>query len=493
MTNVEIIEYVRPLVSQYFKDEQGKPLVLTDGQCLIFDLIYRKPYPRVHLEAFTRYGKSQTIACAILLRVTTYPEKWAVAAGNDKQAGIIMAYVIQHIFDHPYFRNKFEIPAGESEEHIRRYRNKSRLNFNVEKGSAGQFLLGEVYITNAKGALGFGAPNVVGDEAALIPDDEEVLINRMLGDQTDNFYMKVGNPWDSGHFDQSREDPRYFKMVIDYKQGISEGRFTVDQMLEMQKKPFWGVLYECRRPPRDSMDEQGWMPLLTKEDIDRAVVRAPNVLASELSGFGVNRLGGDIAGGGKNLSVLVQRFTNLARILLRTHDPDTMSFGEAIMNAKRARFVQPHDIAVDNVGVGKGVYDILSRTLAGVRGINGGDRLPEGTQDEELFFNFRAAMYWRLREWLLKGGKLLLNDDDDLQETWYQLTRIFYRQRLEGTHGKVQIMPKEIMLKRGIQSPDVADALALTFFTARDSVSGSGPVVPDNNADFDRNQPIVTV
>lgn len=466
MTREEIIAYVRPLAASYFKDEEGKPVVLSDSQCLLFDLIYRKPYHRVHIEAHTRFGKSMTIAMAILLRVTTFPEKWAIVAGNTKQAQIIMSYMIAHIFDHSYFRSKFIMEDKETAESIRRYRNKDRVNFNVEKDKDNNWLLGEVFVTNAAGAMGFGAPNVVGDESALVPDDEEVLINRMLGDNpTENFYMKVGNPWDSGHFDQSREDPKYHKMIIDYRMGIAEGRFTVDQALEMMKKPFFGVLYECKRPPLGMMDEQGWMPLLTREDIDRRIRRVPDVMADHLIGFGLNKIGGDVAGGGKNFSVMVQRWSNAARMIHKSHDPDTMNFGEALMGFRERFRVSPWEISIDRVGLGKGVYDILYRQpdMSGIKGINAGDKIDPDSPDAELYYNLRALMYWRLRQWILNGGNLLALDGEDLNETWYQLTKVYYRKKLEGMRGKIQIMPKEIALKRGIQSPDVADALSLTF------------------------------
>jgi len=461
MTEEEIIQETRVLVSNLYKDQEGKPLILTDGQCLIFDLIFRKRYPRNLIKTFTRYGKSMTVGLAVLTRASTYPEKWAIAAGNNEQASIIMSHIIDHLFDNPYTRAKFVIGKGETEESIRRYRNKDRINFNVGEG-----LLGEIFITNARGALGFGAENVVEDESALIPDDEEVLVMRMLGDKTDNFLAKVGNPWESEHFRKADSNEKYHKITIDYLQGIKEGRFSIEQAFEMRERPFWRVLYECKFPKESQMDEQGWTPLLTRDEIDRATLRIPNVLDDEkVNGFGMNRLGGDPAGGGKNYSVIVQRFSNVARILLKNQSPDTMSFAEAIINFKKKYKVDNSEIGIDAVGVGKGVIDILNRNLEGIRGINAGEKLEdwENLEDREMFFNLRAAMYWRLRQWILGGGKLLTNQDEDLNNSWYQLLGIRYRRRLEGMKGKMQIMPKEEMFKKGIQSPDVADALALTF------------------------------
>ncbi len=43
---------------------------------------------------------------------------------------------------------------------------------------------------------------------------------------------------------------------------------------------------------------------------------------------------------------------------------------------------------------------------------------------------------------------------------WYQLTQIRYK---KDASGKIKIEPKDEMRKRGIESPDIADAFALTF------------------------------
>ena len=62
----------RGLVKTLYKDEQGNPFILTDGQCDIFNLIFKKLTPRVHIESFTRFGKSETVAIAILTKIFTY-------------------------------------------------------------------------------------------------------------------------------------------------------------------------------------------------------------------------------------------------------------------------------------------------------------------------------------------------------------------------------------------------------------------------------------
>lgn len=463
-------EDARQLVKSLYKDEKGEPFILTDGQCDIFNLIFKKLYHRVHIETFTRYGKSETISMALLTRICNFPEQWAIAAGNEDQAHIITSHLIKHIFDNDFTRRRFVVGPGESEESIRRYRNKSRLNFKLEKG-----LFGEVFVTNAKGALGFGAPNVIEDESALIPDDEEALVFRMLGDLPDNYLFKVGNTWDSSHFRNSSVDPNFFKVHVDYYQGIKEGRIMPEMVEEARKKPYFGVLYECKFPPKGQTDE-GWFQLISREEVDRALV-------DQWFGFGVNKLGGDVAGEGKNFSVAAQRRTNMARILHKSQNPDTMSFAEFILGVLPKEGIAKDDMGIDKVGLGKGVCDIISRNFAdGYQGVNVGDKFEEGSDDAQTYYNLRARNFWRLYLWLMAGGKLLR--DGDPQDNWYQLTTIYYTKKLEGMKGKMQIVPKERTIAKGIPSPDVADALALTF-VKDDVVESERPMTPQKEIVLD--------
>ncbi len=186
---VDITEYreeTRELVASKFLDDRGDPLILTDTQCDIFNLIWKKVHPRVHIETVTRFGKSLTVALAVLMRISTYPEKFSVVAGTTKQARIIMGYIIQHIFDNDYTRKKFIMEENENEESIRRYKNKDRLNFVVDRKD-GKDLLGEVFITNAKGAMGFGAPNVVcfPKDALVLTSSGNLEIGKIVDEKLD--------------------------------------------------------------------------------------------------------------------------------------------------------------------------------------------------------------------------------------------------------------------------------------------------------------------
>ena len=121
----------KELVKSLYKTDEGDPFVLTAGQVDIFRAIFKKEHPRVHIETHTRYGKSETVAIAVLTRASMFPEKWAIVAGNKEKAGIIIEKLIKHIFDNKLISSKFVLDKGETAEAIRRYKNKNKINFNI--------------------------------------------------------------------------------------------------------------------------------------------------------------------------------------------------------------------------------------------------------------------------------------------------------------------------------------------------------------------------
>lgn len=108
------------------------------------------------------------------------------------------------------------------------------------------------------------------------------------------------------------------------------------------------------------------------------------------------------------------------------------------------------DICCDNFGVGANVAQELAMQGHRIRAFNVGE-----PSDNPEFLNKRAEYYWRLREWIRRGGTL-----NNSMKWIEELTKIPYRRNIRN---QIQIMPKDEMRKRGIRSPNAADALMLTF------------------------------
>lgn len=114
---------------------------------------------------------------------------------------------------------------------------------------------------------------------------------------------------------------------------------------------------------------------------------------------------------------------------------------------------QPDAVFVDEIGMGSGVVDRLHQLgYDQVIGVNSAVR----EENTSPYFNKRAFMWGRMRAWLESGGAIPADDElkDDLIGPEYGYA---------GANDQTQLESKEDMAKRGLASPDSADALALTF------------------------------
>lgn len=263
------IEEAKKICATFFKDQDGKPIQLTTSQAKIFHLITKKPFWHNQVIAFTRFGKSFTTALAVLTRLITFPEKWAIVAPTDKQAKIIMGYIIEHLFDHEYILSCFQTEPGENLDKIRRARTKSRIVFRLPDGK-----YSEVFVLSAQekqkqnpidALLGFGAPNIVLDESSLIDDVKYAAILRMLGDSPNPFLIELGNPLRKNHFYRTFQNENVFKLIIDYKVGLKEGRITKEQVELMKLEPFFDVFYECKFPKESEIFKREWLHYVSED------------------------------------------------------------------------------------------------------------------------------------------------------------------------------------------------------------------------------------
>ncbi len=388
-----------------------------------------------------------TVSIGVLIRATVMGEKWAIVAPRQEQAQIIMNYVIQHIFDNPIFLSQLDIDMPL--DRLKRERSKKRLTFK----SGGEIFTLSADVKNRKNLLsavmGFGAPNIVLDESSLIPDDLYAGITRMLGDNPDNFLLEIGNPFyaqDRKHFKENFYDPAYKSVFIDYQKAVNEGRFRQSFIDEMRKRAFFDILYECKFPEEDQIDERGYWILLSTAQIEQSVKK-------QTEPKGKKRLGVDIGRGG-DYSVFVLRCDNYAKVLNKNQSADLMTQVALIKGFIRDLDIKPQDVFIDDTGVGGGVSDRLKELGLSVSPIKVGEK----AQDSDKYINQKAEMTWECRNWVLNNS--LENNKD-----FYQLNAIKYK---EDSSSKLKIEPKEDLLKRGIKSPDVADALILTFAPSQD-------------------------
>lgn len=217
----------------------------------------------------------------------------------------------------------------------------------------------------------------------------------------------------------------------------------------------------------DAVDDDGYVPLLKTEDLKQVAD-----VGRWRSGW--SRLGVDPSGQGKNETVWVIRDKFRSKIVAVEQHSTGAKIAEKTIAIAEMYSIPDWQITVDAFGVGTEAVQELALAGWRVLAINTGDHC-EAEEDKELYVNVRACSGWRLRMWIKKGCELVRN------KRWGQLTLVRYRRQLSG---KLKIMDKLEMRKRGIPSPDAYDALSLTFvrdekFEMRESTGASDQDIND--------------
>jgi len=115
---------------------------------------------------------------------------------------------------------------------------------------------------------------------------------------------------------------------------------------------------------------------------------------------------------------------------------------------------RPDAVFIDETGVGAGVVDRLRQLGLDIVPVNFASK-PQGLTTAKVA-NRRAEMWVRMRDWLAQGGVAIPNDPRLESE----LTAVEYK---PDVNNAILLEKKDDMRKRGLSSPDRADALALTF------------------------------
>jgi hypothetical protein len=178
-----------------------------------------------------------------------------------------------------------------------------------------------------------------------------------------------------------------------------------------------------------------------------------------------NELGVDVGAGGDS-STTCHRQGDVFRIISEDRNPNTMQTCGKVVAERKSTGASC--AKVDTIGIGRGVVDRGQELGEPFLPVNVGDspscnclktekRLPVHDKEcnVEVFSNFRAQAWWQLRERFEEGRADLDPEDED---TVAELCTVRYR-RL--SNGKIQIESKDEAKRRGIPSPNRAEALML--------------------------------
>ena len=161
-------------------------------------------------------------------------------------------------------------------------------------------------------------------------------------------------------------------------------------------------------------------------------------------------LGVDVARQGGDSSVIIRRQGLASWSPVKLDQLDAMAVASRV--AQEIQVWNPDAVFVDGTGgYGAGVIDRLRQLGYTPIEVQFGAKA-----NDARFLNKRAEMWWLMKEWLEAGGAL-----PDSMELVRELAAPTYE--FDRTRGVFKLEPKEDVKERIGKSPDIADALAVTF------------------------------
>ena len=162
----------------------------------------------------------------------------------------------------------------------------------------------------------------------------------------------------------------------------------------------------------------------------------------------------DVARFGRDRSVLAERQGTVINWIKDWKGKDLMEL-TGLVNAlyeKLPPSQRPVEICVDSIGIGAGVVDRLRELGLPVKGIN----VSESPSMRGSYINLRAELWFRFKEFL-EARDCKIPKDESLFAELVSPRYSF------NSSGKLKIESKDDMRKRGLPSPDKADAVILTL------------------------------
>lgn len=265
-------------------------------------------------------------------------------------------------------------------------------------------------------------------------------------------YIAIFVPW-YWQDEYQKEVPQGFVLDADEQQYMDAYELTLEQMAWRRMKIIElkdPILFKQEYPATaaEAFQVTGSDPYIKSE----LVMAARN--ASVNDAFGDKKIGVDPARFGDDRTSICYRQGRKVHWIRSYSKKDTMQVVGLVRMAIKE--VGAKQCAIDVGGLGAGVYDRLAELVDESECELVQVNSAESPIDGQKYTNKRAEMWGEIREWLTKQPASI-PDSDELQA---DLTQIQYSY---DSNQALKMERKEAMKKRGFRSPDMADALGLTF------------------------------
>ena len=427
--NMPALEFVERTLGEEPYDKQKEMLRLADSDAR-----------RISVVGCNASGKDWAAARIVLWWVLRYSPAKAIVTGPS----------LRQVEDIVW--NEVRFAHGMAADRLPGEMLKSRYNIDEQT-----FALGFTSNSPYK-ILGYHSPNLLAviTEAHAIPDDYYHAVKRLNPTKL----LLTGNPFsNTGAFYDSHHRRRHLWETVQIgaedtpniveRKTVIPGMITLADMEDHRQE--WG---------EDSPKYIGSVLGRFPENLDDMVVplsAAKAAVERELEPEGEVVVACDVARKGHDHTVVIRRQGGVARIVRRVRGYDTMQVAgilKAYCDENRANV-----LVIDDAGVGGGVTDRLREVgLATARieafiGANSANR-------EDRFANRNAEVWWAMREHYTKG-LLDTENDDNL------IGQVSSRGYTLDSRGRIKLQSKRELS----ESPDEADALAMTFATLQTKIA----------------------
>lgn len=297
---------------------------------------------------------------------------------------------------------------------------------------------------------------LLGDEASGIEEQIFVVMDGAL--TSGNFLViLIGNPTrNDGYFYDTHHKNKDMWLNLELsgiESPIVDKKYIEDQERQHGKdSEQFGIRVLGKFPSEDTMSRDGYVRMIGTKDINK-------ITKSETTNFGKNAIMGvDPSGEGDDKTVFAIRDEFKSRVIFKESTSNQKYIAEKILTFIDLYGLDANNVVVDAFGIGTTVSAEVAKASGGkhiIQAVNVGE-LPDYEDEKDEYANKRALYYHKgLRGWIRSGGQVV--EDPELEA---ELETIYFKRNLQG---KVQIMPKVEMRKRGYKSPNCADAIMLTF------------------------------
>ncbi len=397
---------------------------------------------RISIRSGHGVGKSALDAWVILWFLSTrYPAKVACAAPTQHQIQDVLwsELGMWHRRMPQAFRDQFGMQNSQQ-----------AMRFYLNDAPGESFAVGRSGSkSNPEALQGFHSENMlfILDEASGIDDIVFEVAGGALSTKGSKILMTANPTRSSGYFynshhvnrdmwhslvvschDSTRVDPSYPEQIA-REYGIDSNVYRVRVLGEFP-----------------TADDDTLMPL---ELVEAAKCRDVQVTERLMPVWGL-----DVARYGDCETVLAKRQGNTLHEIRGWNKRDLMEVSGILLAEYEdtPSDLRPAEILIDAVGLGAGVLDRCRELSLPVRGINVG----ETASGRDRYANLKAELWWRAREWFDQKDVRICDSDKLIG----QLCTVKYN---FTSTGKIKVEGKEDMQRRGLRSPDYADAFVLTF------------------------------